>query len=734
MTVFLRRMRLPILAAMGLVVLGATWIASAEREADAAANHGALVPEAPRTGLPQVADGKVFAHARVGDRIFVGGDFDDVELQDGQIISQPYIFAYHVDTGEFDHTFRPVVNKLIRALEPAPDGSGVYVGGLFTSWDGAFPLRMAKLDNQGNLITSFDADASARVMSISARSDTVFIGGDFTSVNGATRKGLAAVDASTGAVDSGFVMDLENSVTGSRLARTIELTSDGNHLFALHYGSTIDGQVREAIAKIDVSGPTASLSGWNVPWIAQTNDWHCWGNLRDMAISPDDSFVVVGGQGADNPTNCDSVLKYSTAGSSTVTFDWSARMYSSVFSLGVSDVAIYVGGHFCAAPKNPIPPGGVSSTWPGTANKCDVNDPFDPLNPSELDPANAVFRKQFTALDPITGQGLVWDGESNNFVAVYDITVIDRGVLAGHDRDRFKDTRVGRSGFFDFGAPSDTTPPTVHVTDPAPGEVITAPVQIAGTAADNIDPVSVSLTLQETTSGQWLQGDGTMGATQTWLAATLVDTGLGTVAWSRPVSGLGEGSYQVSAIATDGAGNTSTTDVSGFSIPGATQCTVTLDAENHPVLSWAGFDDGVETTVFLRRDGTWMANGSAPSGTYADDTAQPGDHSYLVRWRPSGVVTDVPCTPDPINVPEPAGPTCTVALNPSGHVDVAWNEIVGVSTYQVRDQATGWIATVDNAFVYTDTDPESGARTYVVRHRVGGQPIDTVCTPDPINI
>ena len=87
-----------------------------------------------------------------------------------------------------------------------------------------------------------------------------------------------------------------------------------------------------------------------------------------MAISPDDSFIVIAGQGADNPPNCDSVLRYNTGGSGVIAFTWAARMYSSVFSLAVSDVAVYVGGHFCAAPRIGAPAGGIThdpNTGPG---------------------------------------------------------------------------------------------------------------------------------------------------------------------------------------------------------------------------------------------------------------------------------------------------------------------------------------------------------------------------------
>ena len=510
----LRRLTTPVIAALLLVLGGFVLLAALDRQADAAVNHGAVVPEQPRTNVPRVLDGAVYAHAQVGARVFVGGDFSQVQLPDGSIVNQANIFAYNIDTGAFDVAFRPVVNNEVRALAPTPTGDGLYVGGKFTRWDNSFPIRVAKLDIIGNLNTSFNASASAMVRSIVANSSTVFIGGDFLSVSGSTRMGMAAVDAQTGALDPGFVMDVTQSVAGGQYVRALALSSDGGTLYALHFGNFVNGQPRETVAKINVAGPTATLADWRIEWDAQAPVRTCRSSLRDIAISPDDSFIVVGGQGADNPPNCDSILRYSTAGTGVIAYDWSARMYSSVYSLAVTDVAIYAGGHFCAAPKNPILPGGISSDFTGTANGCDVNDPSNPINPSERDPDNAVFRMQIAALDPTTGQALAWDPGSDNFQAVFDLTVIDRGLLAGHDGSRFNNVLTGRSGFFDFGAPVDTTPPTISVTEPADGSSVTNPTQLAGTAADNGTLASVTIRLKNITDDLWLQPDGTFGPTR----------------------------------------------------------------------------------------------------------------------------------------------------------------------------------------------------------------------------
>ncbi len=734
MALSLRRLVFVLGAALVLATAVALALGVGPSRAEGAIVHGQLVPEDPRRDVPVVLDGSVYAHAQMGDRIFVGGDFQQVQLPDGSILNQAYIFAYDIDTGAIDPSFAPVLNNSVRALELAPDGNSLYVGGRFWKWDTRFPNRIAKLNFDGSLDTTFTGSASAVVHSIAARADRIFLAGDFQTVSGQPRIGFAAVDANTGAADAGFVMDVGLSVINPQLGRTVVLSSDGNTLFGMHFGRSINGQTREALMKVDVSAPTAVLSPWQVNWIAQNPQKSCLGALRDMAISPDDSFIVVGGQGADNPPNCDSVLRYPTAGNGAVPFDWSARMYSSVFSLAVSDVAVYVGGHFCAAPLNGAPPGGVTSTWAGTANGCDVNDPLNPVNPSVKDPNGAVFRRQLAALNPSNAQALAWDPGSTNDVGVFDLTLIERGLLMGSDGDRYNDILTGPSGFLDFGGAADTTPPTVSVTSPANGTVVSTVTALTGFAADDQSLTSVTVRLKNITTGQWLQADNaTMGPAAADLAVTLTPTGLGTADWSVAIGGvLPTGQYEVRTFATDAVGlTTAPTLISSFLIPGAAQCSVALDANDVPVVSWSGVTDGQNSTVAVRRDGAWVTN--APSGTasYVDNAAAPGPHTYVVRWRPDGVRTDIPC--GSVTVPPPTGNACTAVLNAAGEVELDWTAVAGAARYVVRDN-DGWVATVDAGLSYVDMAPTLGDRTYVIRHWVGGNRVDRTCAPNPITV
>ena len=57
------------------------------------------------------------------------------------------------------------------------------------------------------------------------------------------------------------------------------------------------------------------------------------------------------------------------------------------------------------------------------------------------------------------GRALAWDPGSNAFLGTFDLTLIDRGLLAGMDSNRYNQILTGRSGFFDFGGFTPPVPP-----------------------------------------------------------------------------------------------------------------------------------------------------------------------------------------------------------------------------------------------------------------------------------
>ena len=75
--------------------------------------------------------------------------------------------------------------------------------------------------------------------------------------------------------------------------------------------------------------------------------------------------------------------------------------------------------------------------------------------------------------------------------------------------------------------------------------------------------------------------------------------------------------------------------------PGGASCSVSMNADNVPVVSYSG-----SNVVNIRRNDKWIKTNVAGRGTYTDASAVRGvAYSYLIRTRPGGVVVDVACSP-----------------------------------------------------------------------------------------
>lgn len=521
--------------------------------ASAAGAHGELVPVIPRTNTPRVLDGAVLDTAQVGDKIIVAGDFTTVQPNGQFPLVQSFLMAYDLETGEFDEDFRVVIDRPVNIIEPAADGQSFYIGGLFNNVDGLARRKVAKLDLDGNVISNFKANASAEVLALSLDADdnTLYVGGNFASVAGRERSRIAAVNAITGKVDLSFDYPLSGPIGagGFMGVKTLDVSEDGNQLLVLSSSRFIGGQPRTALAMFDVSGPDAVLRDWS------TNHYEdalvsIGGQLRisDAAISPDGSYFVVVASGGDRPPTNDSAVKFSTAGGAGVTADWVSRHFDSIYSVDVSDTAVYVGGHFQyqEAP-------GSTNPFPGDPNE---NYGFGQgLGPAVLGD-EVVRREQVGALDPSTGKSMNWSPGANGFHGVTAVRVIERGLLIGHDGTLIGGADIGRHGFFDLDSTATVGgAPETFLTSPRDGEVAdtAGTISLAGvaTAGDNVEDVLI--TVQNVKTKQWLNAAGDMQSGYAKASVTLANPGAQSSDWSNTVT-LPAGTYRIRAKTVDGNG------------------------------------------------------------------------------------------------------------------------------------------------------------------------------------
>jgi PKD repeat protein len=171
---------------------------------------------APTDGLPETVsadalptwqvNGVVWSQVVVGNTVYVTGSFTQarppgVAAGGAGSVAANNIFAYDITTGNRVASFSHQLNAQGLVIRSSTDGSRVYVGGDFTTVDGIARNHVAAFNTAtGALDTSFKPSVGAQVAGIAVSSSTVYVGGNFMAAGGQARTRLAAFSSSNGAL------------------------------------------------------------------------------------------------------------------------------------------------------------------------------------------------------------------------------------------------------------------------------------------------------------------------------------------------------------------------------------------------------------------------------------------------------------------------------------------------------------------------------------------------------
>ncbi len=412
-------------ASLTATALGLSSIA----QADVRAAHTTLVSETASFFTPGALDGRVEAIEVVGDTVYVGGTFTQIQMAlDGEIINQPYLFAYSKSTGAIITDFDPVLNNSVRALETTGEGSGIFVGGHFTIVNGETNRKgLVKLDAFGDRVSGFSARPDKRVYTMDRSGNTLYLGGNFTRIGSENRDYLAAVDTTTGEVLPNFNLDIDGAHTTNVITTEfpsvdeIEVTSDDELMVVVGNFKTIDGFDRSRLAVIEIgdrnTGEQTVVSAWNTDvYDVQCPIQRFPQYIFGMDVSPDNSYFVTGSSGfrRRGEPACDTTVRFDFGDltNDNVQPTWvSYTGGDSVYEVAASDHAVYIGGHFEFI-NNDL----------GTGNTRG---------------RGGVARDGFAALDPKNGLPLLdWQSDRNpRGLGVFSIEVEPEGLYIGDDTD-----------------------------------------------------------------------------------------------------------------------------------------------------------------------------------------------------------------------------------------------------------------------------------------------------------
>lgn len=210
---------------------------------------------------PQI-DGVVWAQHAVGDLVYAGGSFTSARPAGAapgtQEQSRHHILAYDLHTGELDTSFAPMLNGVVKAITSSEDGQTLYVSGEFTSVDGQTRYRIAAFDaTTGALLDSFKPAADFRIAAMAVHGNVLYLGGKFSGVNNQARQNVAAVDATTGAL-------LPWNPGADHTVLTLAVSPDGDKVFVGGQFSSLGGASRGGSGFVDAT------TGQALPYQART--------------------------------------------------------------------------------------------------------------------------------------------------------------------------------------------------------------------------------------------------------------------------------------------------------------------------------------------------------------------------------------------------------------------------------------------------------------------------------
>ena len=214
--------------------------------------------------LPTVQiDGVVWDQVIVGNTVYVGGSFGTARPAGSapgvNTVPRTHLLAYNLTTGALITSFNHILNGQVFSVAASPDGSKLYIGGQFTQVNGVTRNRIAAFNiATGALMTTFAPSANTTVYAVAATNTTVYAGGNFTTIAGSTRIRAAAMNAANGAL-----LPFAPVAQGGNV-RAIVISPDQSKVVLGGNFTTLNGSGNPGYGL----GAVNALTGASMPWNA----------------------------------------------------------------------------------------------------------------------------------------------------------------------------------------------------------------------------------------------------------------------------------------------------------------------------------------------------------------------------------------------------------------------------------------------------------------------------------
>lgn len=264
-------------------------------------------------------------------RILIGGDFLGVNEA-----FRSRIARLNAD-GSIDTGFDPGAgaNNIVYSIALQADGR-ILIGGSFTSFDGQTANRLARLNADGSLDTSFSASFNGTVEAVAVQTDgRILVGGAFSSVNGVSGTNRIVRLNSNGTTDAAF-----NAGTGfNNIVQTLAIQANGQIIvggfFTAYNGAAANRIARlNADGSLDTAFTTNTGTGFNNP-------------VYIAVLQPDGGILVGGSFSSLNGMSQSGLARLNSNGTPDGGFNVGTGVAGTVFDLALqSDGRVIIGGAF----------------------------------------------------------------------------------------------------------------------------------------------------------------------------------------------------------------------------------------------------------------------------------------------------------------------------------------------------------------------------------------------------
>lgn len=277
----------------------------------------------------------VYSIALSGSDVFIGGSF--ATAKGGTIIRNRVAKFSATGTGAIDNDWDPSVSDVVYSI--AINGNDIYMGGAFKVANGYKRNRLARINNlTGEVDPSWDPDLSGLVDALASDGSFIYAGGDFTTVNQIsspqTMNRLARFSISgDGAVDATWNPNVGNIV--------YSLLISGSQIYVGGNFTSVNGSVfMNRLARFTLSSPANVDASWDPNCGGSVNALAIDGSF----LYAGGQFTTVNSPSV----AMNRLARFPVSGPATVDRNWDPNINGTVSTLAISGSAIYAGGSFTA--------------------------------------------------------------------------------------------------------------------------------------------------------------------------------------------------------------------------------------------------------------------------------------------------------------------------------------------------------------------------------------------------